>query len=246
MSRRLDGKVALVTGAARGIGRAIVDAFAAEGAWVIATDLDGAALDELPKHPALQTHALDVTDVSAIRAVASRHREVEVLVNCAGYVATGSILTASREDLERCHRINVGSVFSLTQAFLPAMLERRSGSIINIASVVSTVKAAADRCAYAASKGAVIALTKSIALDVIKYGIRCNSISPGTVLTPSLEDRLAARPDPEEAMRQFVSRQPLGRLGRAAEIAAVAVLLASDEAAFMTGSNVVVDGGFSL
>lgn len=246
MSGRLDGKVALVTGAAQGIGRAIVEAYAAEGARVIAADINSAKLHQLPEHPAVEVCTLDVTDEAAIQAAAHRHREVNVLVNCAGYVATGSVLTASREDLECSYRLNVGSVFSMTQAFLPAMLERKSGSIINIASVVSTIKAAPNRCAYAASKGAVIALTKSIALDLIKRGIRCNSISPGTVHTPSLDERLAALPDPGEAMRQFVNRQPLGRLGRASEIAAAAVLLASEEACFMTGSNLVIDGGFSL
>lgn len=246
MSDRLHGKIALVTGAAQGIGRAIVEAFAAEGARVIASDINAPGLHELPPHAAIEICTLDVMDDAAIRTVADRHREVNVLVNCAGYVAAGSILTASREELEHSYRLNVGSIFSMTQAFLPAMLERKNGCIINIASVVSTVKAAPDRCAYAASKGAVIALTKSIALDLIKQGIRCNSISPGTVHTPSLDERMAAFSNGEEAMQQFIDRQPLGRLGRASEIAAVAVLLASSEADFMTGSDLVIDGGFSL
>jgi 2-keto-3-deoxy-L-fuconate dehydrogenase len=243
---RLERKVAFVTGAAQGIGRAIVDAFAAQGARVIAADINSNKLAELASPPAIEVCALDVTDDGALRAVAQRHPEVNVIVNCVGYVASGSIITASREDLDRSYRLNVASVFSVTQAFLPAMLNRKHGTVINIASVVSTVKSAVDRCAYAASKGAVIAMTKSIALDLISHGIRCNSISPGTVHTPSLDERLAASPDPAAAMRQFVGRQPLGRLGTASEIAAVAVLLASEEAGFMTGSNVVIDGGFSL
>jgi 2-keto-3-deoxy-L-fuconate dehydrogenase len=246
VSERLTGKVALVTGAAQGIGRAIVEAFAAQGARVIATDLQQKKLQELSEWPRVEHYLLDVTDESAIRAAAQRFQDVNVLVNCAGTVASGSILTASRDELLRAYEINVGSVFSMSQAFLPAMVGRRAGVIINIASVVSTVKAAADRCVYAASKGAVIALTKSVAFDVIQFGIRCNSISPGTVHTPSLEQRFAAHSDPEEARRLFIKRQPMGRLGRAAEIAAVAILLGSDEAAFMTGSNVVIDGGFSL
>jgi 2-keto-3-deoxy-L-fuconate dehydrogenase len=223
-----------------------VEAFAAEGARVIASDINTSGLLELLPHAAIEICTLDVTDDVAIRAVAHRHREVNVLVNCAGYVAAGSILTTSCEELEHSYRLNVGSVFSVTQAFLPAMLERKNGCIINIASVVSTIKAAPDRCVYAASKGAVIALTKSIALDLIKQGIRCNSISPGTVHTPSLDERMAAFSNGKEAMQQFIDRQPLGRLGRAAEIAAVAVLLASNEADFMTGSDLVIDGGFSL
>jgi len=243
---RLSGKTAVVTGAAQGICRAIVEAFAAEGATVIATDINRKKLQELPKQSAIEIHTLDITDPLAVQSVAHRYRETSVLVNCAGYVAIGSILTASRADLDLSYRLNVGAVFSMTQAFLPAMLERQSGSIVNIASVVSSIKAAPDRCAYATSKGAVIALTKSIALDLIKQGIRCNSISPGTVHTPSLDERMSTFLDPNEAMQEFVDRQPLGRLGRAEEIAAAAVLLASDEAPFMTGSNIVIDGGFSL
>ncbi|MEP7242952.1 MAG: SDR family oxidoreductase [Gammaproteobacteria bacterium] len=246
MSGRLTGKVALVTGAAQGIGRAIVAAFIAEGTRVIAADINRDRLQELSQLPGIEPCVLDVTDGPMILEAAKRHGDVNVLVNCAGFVASGSILTATREDLDRCYRLNVGSVFSVSQAFLPAMIDRRDGAIVNIASVVSTVKAAKDRCAYAASKGAVIALTKSMALDLIGYGVRCNAISPGTVHTPSLDERMAAQPDPDEAMRQFVARQPLGRLGQVEEIAAVAVLMASAEAQFMTGSNVVIDGGFSL
>jgi 2-keto-3-deoxy-L-fuconate dehydrogenase len=243
---RLSGKTAVVTGAAQGIGRAIVKTFAVEGATVIATDLNLTKLLELSKRPSIEIHVLDVTDQAAVQNAAHRYQETNVLVNCVGYVATGSILHASRADLDLSYQLNVGSIFSMTQAFLPAMLERQSGSIINIASVVSSIKAAVDRCVYATSKGAVIALTKSIALDFIKKGIRCNSISPGTVHTPSLDERMSVFHDPDEAMRNFIGRQPLGRLGKTEEIAAAAVLLASDEARYMTGSNIVIDGGFSL
>jgi 2-keto-3-deoxy-L-fuconate dehydrogenase len=246
MNPRLTGQVAFVTGAAQGIGLSIVEAFVAEGARVIASDVNLEKLSTLPGFPLIDLYPLDVTDDQSIHLAAQHHPEVSILVNSAGYVATGSILTATRDDFDRSYRINTASVFSMTRAFVPAMLARKHGSVINIASVVSTVKAAADRCAYATSKGAVIALTKSIALDLIKHGIRCNSISPGTVHTPSLDDRMAAFPDPKDALSKFIGRQPLGRLGKANEIAAVAVLLASDEAAFMTGSNIVIDGGFSL
>ena len=244
--KRLDGKVALVTGAAQGIGRAIVEAFAQEGARVIATDIQTEKLKEIQPHSRIERYALDVTQERAIGSAALKFREVNILVNCAGVVASGSILTASRADLDRCYQLNVASIFGMCQAFLPAMLDRKEGSIINIASVVSTVKAAADRCAYAMSKGAVIALTKSIALDLIQQGIRCNSISPGTVHTPSLDERMAAQPDAQAALQQFISRQPMGRLGESREIAAAAILLASDEAKFITGSNLIIDGGFSL
>lgn len=242
---RLAGKVALVTGAAQGIGQAVTEAFATEGARVIATDL-GFENRRARRAPSVEVCLLDVTDEAAIQDAARRHADVDVLVNCAGWVASGSVLTASREDLDRSFRVNVGSVFSMTRAFVPGMLERKRGSIINIASVVSSVKAAPDRCAYAASKGAVIALTKSVALDLAKHGIRCNAISPGTIFTPSLEERIQKQGEPEAALRKFVSRQPIGRLGKASEVAAVAVLLASDDAEFITGSNVIIDGGFSL
>jgi 2-keto-3-deoxy-L-fuconate dehydrogenase len=243
---RLRGKIAFVTGAARGIGLAVTEAFLAEGARVIAADNNEQALSRLIDTPALDICHLDVTDELAIGAASRKYPDVELLVNCAGYVAQGSILQASRADVDHSYLMNVVSVFLMTQAFVPKMVERGRGSIVNIASVVSTVKAAADRCAYAASKGAVIALTKSIAFDLVRYGVRCNAISPGTVESPSLEERIAAAPDPEDARQRLISRQPVGRLGRPYEIAAVAALLASDDAGFMTGSNIVIDGGFSL
>jgi 2-keto-3-deoxy-L-fuconate dehydrogenase len=240
------GKTCLITGAAQGIGRSIAEAFLAEGAEVIATDLRAEGLDQLPASPALRTHVLDVTDESGCRKAAQRFPEVSVLVNCAGFVATGSILGCTAADFDRSMAINVRSMFLTISSFLPNMVERGNGSIINIASVVSSVMAAPERFAYGTSKAAVVGLTMSVARDVAARGVRCNAISPGTVATPSLNDRLTATGDFAKAQAQFISRQLMGRLGRATEIAAVAVLMASDEAPFMTGSNVVVDGGMSL
>jgi 2-keto-3-deoxy-L-fuconate dehydrogenase len=246
MTNRLDGRYAIVTGAAQGIGYAVAQAFLNEGARVIAADIQKVEFESFRGRANLQLATLDATDEKAVHEAAKQFSDVNVVVNCAGAVTTGSILTVAYQDFEHCWQLNVGSVFRMAQAFLPAMVARRSGCVINIASVVSTTRAAPDRCAYAASKGAVIAMTKSIALDVVRYGIRCNSISPGTVLTPSLEERMAASGDREESMQRFIARQPLGRLGAPHEIAAVAVLLASNESGFMTGTDVVVDGGFSL
>lgn len=243
---RLKDKVCLVTGAARGIGRSICERFLAEGADVIATDRDAAALDGLVAHPRLARRALDVTDEAAIAAVPAAVPRLDVLVNCAGYVATGTILDCTREDFRRSLDINVESVYLATRAFLPQMLERRSGAIVNIASVASTVMAPPDRFAYAATKAAVIAMTMSVARDFASAGIRCNAISPGTIDTPSLHDRMAASGDVAAARAAFEARQLVGRLGRPEEVAAAAVLLASDEAAFITGANLVIDGGMSL
>jgi len=244
MAGRLAGKTCLVTGAAQGIGGAIAERFAAEGARVIATDLrfDPAAAH----HPGIEQLVLDVTDEHAVGAAAEAFPDVSVLVNCVGFVAVGTILSCSLEDFDRSMTVNVRSMALTVRAFLPAMLERRDGSIINIASVVSSVMAAPERFAYGASKAAVIGLTMAVARDFIDKGVRCNAISPGTVESPSLHQRFAATGDVASARAAFVARQPMGRLGQADEIAATAVLLASDEATFMSGSNVVIDGGMSL
>jgi 2-keto-3-deoxy-L-fuconate dehydrogenase len=242
--RRLTGKVCLITGAAQGIGRAIADAFHAEGARVVATDI---STDRLPASAErMQPLRLDVTDAAEAERVAKLHPEVNVLVNCAGFVAVGNALDCTSSDFDASVNINMRSIHIMTKAFLPAMIARRDGLIVNIASVVSTTKAAPNRFMYAATKAAVLAMTRSIALDFASQGVRCNSISPGTVDTPSLHQRIAASPDPVQARTALIGRQLLGRLGRAEEIAAIAVLLASEEGRFMTGSDIVVDGGMSL
>lgn len=244
MAGRLFGKTCLVTGAGQGIGRAIVERFCADGANVIASDISEWHFADLPR--AATAVKLDVTDAVAANAIAAQHPRIDVLVNCAGYVAVGDIFECDEQDFARSLRINVESVYIMARAVLPGMRERRSGSIINIASVVSTTAAARRRFIYAATKGAVIAMTRAIALDFIGDGVRCNSISPGTVDTPSLGERIAAAADPAQMRIDMIARQPMGRLGKAEEIAAVAALLASDESAFMTGSDIVIDGGFAL
>ena len=247
MTNRLEGKTCLVTGAAQGIGEAVTRAFLREGAQVIATDLQEDRLAQVFAGEAACTLArLDVTDAQAALDLAQAHPEVGVLVNCAGWVANGALLDAGPDDLERSFAINVLSMEKMIRAFLPAMLAAGRGSIVNIASVVSSVMAAPNRFAYGTSKAAVIGLTMSVARDYISQGIRCNAISPGTVDSPSLGDRLRATGDEDAARAAFVARQPMGRIGRPQEIAEVAVLLASDEAGFMTGTNIVIDGGMSL
>jgi len=246
MAGRLQNKTALVTGAAQGIGYEIAKTFVKEGASVIATDINIEKLDEAAAGLSCDTRVLDVADTESIEQCAAQCLEVDVLVNCAGYVHTGNILDCNEDDWEKTINLNVTSMYRTSKAFIPSMLEHGSGTIINIASVVSSAKAAVERFAYGTSKGAVIALTKSIAMDFIDRGIRCNCISPGTVDSPSYRGRIATADDPEAAQQAFLARQPMGRIGRADEIAAIAVLLASDEARYMTGHDIVVDGGFSL
>jgi 2-keto-3-deoxy-L-fuconate dehydrogenase len=246
LADRLLGKTCLITGAAQGIGRSIADAFLREGAHVVVTDLNEAKLKAELTHPRASIAKMDVTDADAVAKVAAQHRDVNVLVNCAGYVAVGSALECDAADLERSFRINVVSMLNTIRGFLPAMRERKDGCIINIASVVSSVMAAPNRFAYGTTKAAVLGLTLSVAKDYVADGIRCNSISPGTVDTPSLKERMSASGDFESARAAFISRQPMGRVGRPEEIAEIAVLLASNEASFMTGSNIVIDGGMSL
>lgn len=240
---RLAGKTCFITAAGAGIGRSIAERFVVEGARVIATDVDPAALDGID---GAAREALDVTDPEALAAAAARHPAVDVLVNCAGYVAVGDILACAPADFRRSFSLNVESMYSTIRSFLPGMLAAGRGSIVNIASVASTVMAAPDRCAYGASKAAVLGLTMSVARDYAKAGVRCNAISPGTVDTPSLQDRIAATGDPVAGRAAFVARQLVGRLGAPEEVAAVAVLLAGDEAPFITGANLVIDGGMSL
>ena len=243
----LDGKIALITGAAAGIGRATCLAFSAAGAEVIATDRDLSGLQRLAAElDGLRIAALDVTDPQAIERTVAEAGPIDILFNCAGVVPAGAILDTTRTDWQRAFDINVTSIFDMMRAVLPGMIDRGGGNIINVASVVSTIKMAPGRSAYAASKAAVIALTRSVALDYVGKGIRCNAICPGTVDTPSLEARMSATGDAEAARRAFVARQPMGRLGSAEEIAAAALYLASPQSAFVTGHAMVIDGGFSL
>jgi len=236
----------LVTAAARGIGKAIAKRFASEGATVMATDLDGEELAVLRSHEAITTRILDVTDAAAVNELAVTLGRVDVLCNIAGFVHNGSILDVTDEDWDFSFDLNVKSMYRTIRAFLPAMLESGGGSIINMASVASSLRGLPFRFVYGASKAAVIGLTKSVAADYVAEGIRCNCICPGTVESPSLEARIAAFDDPELARRNFIERQPMGRLGTAEEIAAMAVYLASDESAYATGTAFVVDGGVTL
>ncbi len=249
MADRLTGKIALVTAAAQGIGRASALAFAAEGARVVATDIDVAKLEALKgaAKGQLDIRRLDVRDPAAIAALAGEFGAVDVLFNCAGFVHHGTVLDCTEKDWDFTMDLNVRSMYRMIRAFLPAMLKRGKGaSIINISSGASSVKAAPNRFVYGTSKAAVIGLTKAVAIDFIKHGIRCNAICPGTIATPSLEDRIAAQGGTQAVRDAFVQRQPLGRLGTAEEIAALAVYLASDEASFTTGAIHLIDGGWSL
>jgi 2-keto-3-deoxy-L-fuconate dehydrogenase len=247
MAGRLAGKKALITAAAQGIGHATALAFAGEGAQVIATDLDFERLKGLEATKGVSARALDVTDLSAITKLAVEVGAVDVLFNCAGFVHHGTILDCSEKDWEFSSALNIRSMYRMIRAFLPAMLARGKGaSIINISSVASSIKGVPNRFVYGTTKAGVIGLTKSVAADFIKQNIRCNAICPGTVQTPSLDQRIAAQGGTPEARKAFVDRQPLGRLGSPEEIAAVAVYLASDESSFTTGTTMIADGGYSL
>jgi 2-keto-3-deoxy-L-fuconate dehydrogenase len=247
MSSRLAGKVALLTAAGQGIGRATALAFADEGATVWATDINQAALEELAvERPEIHMRRLDVRDDSGIQAIVADAGAVDVLFNCAGWVHHGTILECPEKDWDLSFEINVKSMYRTCRAVLPAMLEKGQGNIINVASGASSIKAAPNRFAYASTKAAVIGLTKSIAVDFIRQGIRCNAICPGTVQSPSLEQRMASQGDFKKAHADFVARQPMGRLGRPEEIAALAVYLASDESNFTTGQTHTIDGGWTL
>ena len=246
MSERLSGKTALISAAGQGIGRATAVAFAAEGARVIATDIDAEALEGLAAEAGVETRLLDVRDKGSVEAAAAELGAVDVLFNCAGWVAHGSLLECSEEDWDRSFELNVRAMYLVTRAFLPAMLAAGGGSIVNMASIASSVRGVRQRCAYAASKAAVIGLTKSIAIDYVTQGIRCNALCPGTVQTPSLDERVKVFADAGTPREVFIARQPMGRLGTPEEIAALCVYLASDESAFMTGATLTIDGGMAI
>jgi 2-keto-3-deoxy-L-fuconate dehydrogenase len=246
MVQRLAGKTALITAAGQGIGLATAELFAREGARVIATDI---RLDGLAGKP-VEARKLDVRDGAAIEALADEIGAIDVLFNCAGFVHAGSILEASDEDWDFAFDLNAKSMYRTIRAFLPAMLAKGGGSIVNMSSAASSIKGVPNRCVYSASKAAVIGLTKAVAADFITRGVRCNAICPGTVESPSLEERIAAQAKAQgatiDAVRAaFVARQPMGRVGKAEEIAALALYLASDESSFTTGHAHVIDGGWS-
>jgi len=243
---RLAGKTAFVTAAGAGIGQATALAFASEEATVIATDLNADSLKALDGVKGITTATLDVTDAAAVKAAVAAVGAVNVLVNCAGFVHHGTILECSDKDWDFSFNLNVRSMYLTIREFLPGMIERKGGAIVNIASVASSLKGVPFRFVYGTTKAGVIGLTKSVAADFIKQGIRCNAICPGTADTPSLRARINAFADPVQARKDFIARQPMGRLGTAEEIAALAIHLASDEAAFTTGTVAVADGGFIL
>lgn len=238
---RLKGKNAVVTAAAQGIGKAIVEEFLKEGAEVHAVDINGEGLATLPD--AVKRYAIDVTNPQNVTQLSQQLPEIDILVNGVGFVHHGDILNCEEESWDHSFNLNVKSMYRMIRAFLPGMLERSSGSIVNISSVASSIKGVPHRCVYSATKAAIIGLTKSIAVDFVGKGIRSNAICPGTVATPSLEERIAAQG--AEAREAFEKRQPLGRLGHPREIAALAVYLSSDEAAFTTGAVYVIDGGWT-
>lgn len=242
---RLAGKTALITAAGQGIGRATAEIFAAEGAKVFATDINDTALAELEGAAGITPLKLDVTDGAAIDAVLAKTGPLDALFNCAGYVHNGTILDCSEADWDFSFNLNIKAMYRMIRAALPAMLDNGGGSIINMSSVASSLKGVPNRFVYCASKAAVIGMTKAVAADYVTKGIRCNAICPGTVDSPSLHDRLRATGDYEAALEAFIARQPMGRIGKAEEIAALAVYLASDESGFTTGQTHAIDGGWA-
>jgi 2-keto-3-deoxy-L-fuconate dehydrogenase len=246
MGERLKGKTAIVTSAAQGIGRSTVIAMVREGAKVYATDIREDLLADLARDvPGVETFVLDVLKPEAIQAAAERAKDVDVLFNCSGFVHHGTILDCDEKSWDFSFDLNTKAHYRMIKAFLPAMLAKGKGTIVNMSSVASSVKGVPNRFVYGATKAAVIGLTKALAADFVGKGIRCNAICPGTVDTPSLNDRMRQQGDYEKARQAFISRQPMGRLAQAEEIAALVVYLASEESAFITGQAFVIDGGWS-
>ena len=247
MSGKLEGKKAVVTAAGQGIGKATAIAFYKEGAHVTATDLNDKTLEDLSKeYPNIKVQKLDSTDNTAILEFTKSLEKIDVLFNAVGFVHHGTILECEEKDWDFSSNVNVKSMYFMCKAIIPLMVKQNGGSIINISSCASSLKGFPNRFVYGATKGAVIGLTKAIAADFVKKNIRCNSIAPGTVFSPSWQDRVNQSPDPVQAKKDFIARQPMGRLGTAEEIAAMAVYLASDDATFTTGTTISVDGGISI
>jgi len=247
MSGRLKEKKIIVTAAGQGIGKATAIAFHKEGANVIATDLNDKTLNDLNKeYPEIKVKKLDATDSNSILEFAKTLDKVDVLFNAVGFVHHGTILECEEKDWDFSSNVNVKSMYFMCRAILPIMVKQNSGSIINISSCASSLKGFPNRFVYGATKGAVIGLTKAIAADFVKQNIRCNSIAPGTVYSPSWQDRVNQSADPVQAKKDFIARQPMGRIGTAEEIASIAIYLASDEASFTTGTTISVDGGISI
>ena len=247
MSGRLDGKKIVVTAAGQGIGKATAIAFHNEGAHVIATDLNEKTLADLNKeYPNIKIKTLDSTDNKAILDFVKTLDEVNVLFNAVGFVHHGTILDCEEKDWDFSFNVNIKSMYFMCKAILPLMVKQNGGSIINVSSIASSLKGLPNRFVYGASKAAIIGLTKSIASDFVKQNIRCNSIAPGTVFSPSWQDRVNQSPDPVQAKKDFIARQPMGRLGTAEEIASMAIYLAGDESTFTTGNIFSVDGGMTI
>ena len=246
MGDRLKGKRAFITAAGQGMGRAAAIAFAADGANVWATDVNAEALRSLEGTPGVTTRVLDVTDGAAVERVAKEVGSVGILFNCAGFVHHGTILECSERDWDFSFDLNVKSMYRVTRAFLPGMLAQQKGSIINMASIASSLRGLPNRLAYGTTKAAVLGFTKAIAADFVKQGIRCNAVCPGTVDTPSLQGRINAFADPVQARKDFIARQPMGRLATVDDITPLLIYLASDESSFATGVAFSVDGGMTI
>jgi len=246
MSGRLNGKTAFITAAAQGIGRATAEACLREGARVIATDIRMDILRELEGKGDVVCEELNVLNGADIQAVAERHGAVDILFPCAGFVHNNTILECSEEDWDFAFEMNVKSTFRVTKAFLPAMIDNGGGSIIMISSIASSLKGIVNRAVYSATKAAIAGLMKSVAADYVGQGIRCNAIAPGTIDTPSLNDRINQAADPVQQKKDFIARQPMGRLGTAEEVANLVLFLGSDESAFCTGQIYAVDGGVMM
>lgn len=246
MVARLTGKTAVISAAAQGIGKATALAFAHEGAQVWATDINEDALADLHGTDRIKTMQCDVTDQESVDALIAATGAPDILFNCAGFVAMGNILNCTERDWDFSFELNAKGMFRMLRAYLPPMIENGGGSVINMSSVASHIMGVADRAAYSASKAAVAGLTMSVAKDFVSQGIKCNAIAPATVDTPSLHERINMSPDPEQAMKDFLARQPMGRIGNPEEIAMLAVWLASDESSYVTGQVHVIDGAMTL